>query len=150
MARLRQTPTKNQSSSHRATRRPRRAAAQEAIPLDDGTLTTPAAVAMIQALIPLGLRAVEDALQQEVAVLAGARYAHGDGQPDLVRWGKQPGSIYLADQKLPISVPRVRDQAQRREVSLTTYHQLQTLAGAARPRRGPLPPRAGRALLPRV
>jgi len=62
---------------------------------------------MIQALIPLGLRAVEEALQQEVTALAGAR--HG-GAPSVVRWGQQAGSIYLADQKLPITVPRVRDQ----------------------------------------
>ena len=65
---------------------------------------------MIQALIPLGLRAVEEALQAEVAALAGARYAHDDGRPDVVRWGRQRGSIYLADQKLPIPVPRVRDR----------------------------------------
>ena len=33
------------------------------------------ALSMIQALIPLGLRAVEAALQAEVTALAGARYA---------------------------------------------------------------------------
>jgi transposase-like protein len=85
-----------------------------------------AVVAMIQALIPLGLRAVEDALQQEVTRLAGPRYAHGDGQPHLVRWGQQPGSVFLADQKLRIDVPRVRDRARGREVPLATYHALQT------------------------
>jgi hypothetical protein len=31
--------------------------AQQAIPLDDGTVTTPALLAVIQALIPLGLQA---------------------------------------------------------------------------------------------
>ena len=35
------------------------------VPLDDWAVT----LAMIQALIPLGLRAVEDALQQEVRAL---------------------------------------------------------------------------------
>ena len=45
---------------------------QTTAPLDDGTM----ALSMIQALIPLGLRAVEEALQQEVTALAGARYAH--------------------------------------------------------------------------
>jgi len=80
---------------------------------------------MIQALIPLGLRAVEEALQAEVAALAGARYAHNDGRPAVVRWGGQQGSVYLADQKLPITVPRVRDRAAGREIALTTYQQLQ-------------------------
>lgn len=38
-------------------------------------------VALIQALIPLGLQAVEDVLQQEVQMLAGPRYARGDAVP---------------------------------------------------------------------
>jgi hypothetical protein len=96
------------------------------LPLDDGTLTTPGGIAMIQALIPLGLRAVEEALQAEVAALAGPRYAHHDEQPDVVRWGNQAGSIFLADQKLPIAVPRVRDRARRQEIPLATYAQLQS------------------------
>lgn len=70
------------------------------------------ALAMIQALIPLGLQAVEDALQQEVLALAGPRYAHADGRPAIARWGSQAGSVFLADQKLPLSVPRVRNRAQ--------------------------------------
>jgi transposase-like protein len=98
------------------------ARSQLTIPLDDGS----AMLAMIQALIPLGLKAVEDALRQEVTALAGARYAHDDAQPHLARWGSQPGSIYLADQKLPIQVPRVRDRAAGHEVPLTTYQTLQT------------------------
>ncbi len=83
-------------------------------------------VAMIQALIPLGLRAVEDALTQEVRTLAGTRYARDDAHPGIVRWGQQAGSVYLADQKLPIRVPRVRDQTAGRELPLATYAQLQT------------------------
>ncbi len=90
--------------------------------MDDGTL----ALSLIKALIPLGLQAVEDALQQEVLALAGARYAHADGRPGLARWGRQSGSIYLADQKLPITVPRVRDVHAQTEVPLATYAQLQT------------------------
>ncbi len=121
MARVRRKPTKNQPSRTTAA-----TTAQAAMPLDDGTLTTPVMLAMIQTLIPLGLRAVEDALQAEVIALAGMRYAHGEGQPGVVRWGKQPGSIYLADQKLPITVPRVRDQQAGHELPLATYQMLQT------------------------
>lgn len=95
---------------------------QTTVPLDDGTVT----LTMIQALIPLGLRAVEEALQQEVLALAGTRYAQADGHPGIARWGRQAGSIYLADQKLPITVPRVRDRVARAECPLATYAQLQT------------------------
>ena len=45
-------------------------------------------VAMIQALIPLGLRAVEEALLAEVDVLAGPLCARGDDRPHVVRWGR--------------------------------------------------------------
>ena len=67
----------------------------EAAPED--VTTTNAKVALIQELIPLGLLWVEDALQQEVAQLAGARYQRGDDPRGVVRYGTQPGSIYLAD-----------------------------------------------------
>ncbi len=114
MPRVRQKLPKNQSPM-----------AGAAAPVDP-TLTT---VAMIQALIPLGLRAVEEALLAEVDALAGPRYARDDAQPAVVRWGAQPGAIYLADQKLPIQVPRVRDRAARCELPLATYAALQTPRG---------------------
>ena len=123
MARVRRKPAKNQRPTGPGPASP---AAQQSIPLDDGTLTTPVTLAMIQALIPLGLKAVEDALQAEVCALAGGRYAHEDGHPGVVRWGNQAGSIYLADQKVPLPVPRVRDRAAGREVPLPTYQRLQT------------------------
>ena len=84
------------------------------------------AVLLIQALISLGLKAVEEALQQEVIALAGARYAHADGHGGIARWGSQAGSIFLLDQKVPLSVPRVRDVWAGTEVPLVTYAQWQT------------------------
>ena len=117
MKRVRRQQTKNQRRAVRA--------AQQTIPLDDGTVTTPVTLAMIQALIPLGLKAVEEALVEEVTALAGPRYARDDERPAVVRWGAQRGSIYLADQKLPITVPRVRDRRVQREVPLATYAALQ-------------------------
>lgn len=95
---------------------------QLGIPLDDGA----ARLAMIQALIPLGLEAVGEALAQEVEALAGPRYQRGDDRPAMVRWGRQRGSVFVADRKLPILVPRVRDRGRGREVQLTTYETFQT------------------------
>lgn len=106
-------------ATHQPTTPPDR---QTMAPLDDGTV----ALSMIQALIPLGLKAVEEALQQEVTALAGARYAHADGRVGVARWGSQAGSIFLADQKVPITVPRVRDLHAGTELPLATYAHLQT------------------------
>jgi len=84
-----------------------------------------ARVAVIQALIPLGLEAVRDELEREVKALAGAWYARGDGRPGHVRWSKERGSVYLGDQKLPIVYQRVRDQRRDVEVPLETYQRFQ-------------------------
>jgi len=81
-------------------------------------------VELIQALIPLGLEAVRQLLQQEVTALAGARYQRGGGVAGYARWGRQSGSVYLADQKVAVTVPRVRDVRRDQEVPLTTYQSL--------------------------
>ena len=85
-----------------------------------------ARVALVQALIPVVLDRVAELLKEDVIAAAGARYARGDHAPTRVRWGQQLGSIYLADQKVPIAVPRVRDRATNTEVPLPTYQALQT------------------------
>lgn len=82
-------------------------------------------IALIQALIPVALEKVQEELTQEVESLAGARYARTGRQPGHVRWTRQRGSIYLADQKIPIDVPRVRDRVRNQEVPLQTYERFQ-------------------------
>jgi transposase-like protein len=82
-------------------------------------------VALIQALIPVALEKVQMELQADVERLAGERYAREGRLPGHVRWTPQRGSIYLADQKLPIQVPRVRDRLRNQEVPLPTYERLQ-------------------------
>ena len=82
-------------------------------------------VALIQALIPLGLQAASEALVAEVTRLAGPKHRRTGGIPGYVRWCHQRGSIYLADQKLPITYQRVRDLPRNQEVPLSTYQQFQ-------------------------
>ena len=82
-------------------------------------------VELIQALIPIGLEAVNEVLQQEVCQLAGKRYRREGGVPGYARWGRQRGSVYLVDQKLAIAVPRVRDTRRGQEVPLSAYQALQ-------------------------
>ncbi len=84
-----------------------------------------AKVALIQALIPLGLAAVQGELEAEVKQLAGVRYQRRGRQPVHVRWTKQNGSVYLGDQKVPIRYTRVRDLGVNAEVPLETYRKFQ-------------------------
>jgi transposase-like protein len=86
-------------------------------------------VELIQALIPVGLEAVKDVLRQEVRSLAGERYQRDRPQRGLVRWGEQKSSIYLADQKIPVMAPRVRDRLAGEEVSLESLEKLQRPRG---------------------
>jgi hypothetical protein len=58
-------------------------------------------------------------------MLAGPRHTRDDGANHLTRLGRQYGTIYLADQKLPIYVPRFRDRQAGNEVPLETYARLQ-------------------------
>jgi putative transposase len=89
-------------------------------------------VALIQALIPVGLEAVAEVLEAEVTALAGEWYRRRGGRPGLVRWSRARGSVYLADQKLPITYTRVRDLPGKREVPLRTYQRLQAPRSADR------------------
>jgi len=82
-------------------------------------------VALIQALIPLGLEAVHDALRLEVEELAGRAMRAPVDAPGHVRWSKERGSVYLGDQKLPVLYQRVRDQRRDVEVPLETYQRFQ-------------------------
>ena len=82
-------------------------------------------LAMIQALIPVGLEAVNEELQRAVRELAGARYQRAEGDRRYYRWGWEQGSVYLADQKVPVRVPRVRDAQRNQEVRLAPYERLQ-------------------------
>lgn len=79
-------------------------------------------LAAIQALIPLGLKAVEAELQEEIMELAGGRYGRNG---DVKRWGSHPGSVFLGDQKNKILVPRARNIVMNEEVPLATYERLQ-------------------------
>lgn len=81
-----------------------------------------ARLAAIQELIPIGLKAVHEELQAEVAELAGPRYSRGG---DLDRWGMNQGSVFLGDQKVRVRVPRVRRKSTNEEIPLYAYERLQ-------------------------
>jgi len=102
----------------------RRARVKEICDLPVKTMDVDVKTELIQALIPLGLWHVKEVLEQEVQSLAGERYKR-QGMAGCDRWGKQWGSVYLRDQKVPIPVPRVRDQQGGKELRLKSYQRLQ-------------------------
>lgn len=91
----------------------------------DPTIQLNAKLVLIRELIPIALEHVKEVLQEEVDQLAGPRYSHNKEDKHCQRWGSQRGSVYLAEQKVPIQVPRVRDTERGQEVPLQNYQALQ-------------------------
>lgn len=100
---------------------------ETAMDLINGTYDLESRISLIQQLIPIGLMAVEEALQSEVQELAGVRYRRDDNPHK--RWGSNLGSVYLGDRKHSIRVPRVRNQTIGEEVPLKSYQALQSDEG---------------------
>ena len=82
----------------------RRRAAETTSKVEEELLGLDTRVTTIQAWIPLGLKAVNEVLQEEVTQLAGERYRREGGVPGYARWGGQRGSVYLADQKVSVRI----------------------------------------------
>ena len=82
-----------------------------------------AKIALIQTLIPMGLKAVEETLQAEVTALAGPRYHNRSSE--LGRQGSNPGSVFVYDQKVQVPVPRVQHKVTGEEIGLSTYAAFQ-------------------------
>ena len=87
-------------------------------------LGTSAKMELIRALIPLGLMAVGKMLEEEVEHLAGERYSRQGRLEDVVRYGRNRGSVRLAGQRIAIPVPRVRNLRTNSEVRLESVESL--------------------------
>ena len=80
-------------------------------------------VEFIQELIPIGLLHVQEIFEDETTQLVGKRYKRNNDSA-CYRWGRQGGSIYLGEQKVPVYVPRVRNKKGKGEVNLRAYELL--------------------------
>jgi len=77
---------------------------------------------LISLLIPPAVKEFMSQLESEVQEICGGRYSR-DGE--VKRWGSQPGSIILANQKIRIKRPRVRDMESGKELKLKKYEDFQ-------------------------
>lgn len=71
---------------------------------------------------------INELLEEEVTQKAGARYTRDkpfDGR--YSRWGFNPGSVRIGDQKLKIDVPRLYDNIQDKNAMLDRYEDLKLL-----------------------
>lgn len=84
------------------------------------------AALFIQQFIPIGIASVEELLYKEIELLAGPPNCRKDiGGFAGYRWGSNPGSVFLGDNKVKVEVPRVRDRQTAKEIPLNSYRALQ-------------------------
>jgi putative transposase len=77
---------------------------------------------LIRSLIPIGLMFVAEELQREVEQIAGERYCRKTSAGSAYRYGTNPGTVKLLGQRIPVRVPRVRDD--NGEVPLESYDKM--------------------------
>jgi len=76
---------------------------------------------LISALLPASVKLFLEDCEREVEELCGGRYEHGKQNQ---RWGVQPGSVVIANQRIALERPRVRTK-DGHEVPLRTYAEFQ-------------------------
>ena len=86
-------------------------------------LEVDAKVELIRSVVPLGLLHIEELLDEEVTALAGERDARKDPSVGGRRHGRNPGTVGLAGQRVPIRVPRIRPVTAR-EIPRRSYEAL--------------------------
>lgn len=71
---------------------------------------------------------VNTLLSTEVNTLAGEKYSHEKPlEGRYSRWGYNPGSVKVGTQSLPVQVPRVYDNQDKKSVSLESYEKLRNV-----------------------
>lgn len=78
--------------------------------------------------LELSRHAAQHLMEREVVELAGERYSHRKPHEGRYsRWGSNPGSIGVGGQRLPVSVPRLRDDVEQHTLTPTVYGRLRQM-----------------------
>lgn len=78
---------------------------------------------LIKRLIPLGLMAVAEELRREVDEILTTSIDPQTQQASALKYGSNPGSVILGNQRVPIRVPRIRNR-NGSEIPLSSYDVL--------------------------
>jgi transposase-like protein len=82
-------------------------------------------MALIEHHMELARMLVREILDEEVCQLAGERYSRNKPYAGRYsRWGSNPGSVRIAGERVPVEVPRVRDNRHQQSQSLESYQAL--------------------------
>ena len=82
-------------------------------------------LALLQHHLELARIFVGELLEEEVEQKAGKRYSHDETR--YSRWSKNPGSVRIGEEKVPITVPRMIDTETGETCSPERYHKMKKL-----------------------
>ena len=80
---------------------------------------------LLQHHLELARLFVGELLEEEVEEKAGKRYSHDETR--YSRWSKNPGSVRIGEEKVPITVPRMIDTETGETCSPERYHEMKEL-----------------------
>ena len=80
---------------------------------------------LLQHYAKLAEMLAREIMEEEVRSLAGERYQRDKPyEGRYSRWGVNPGSIQIGDERVPVAVPRVRDTEAKKEQPLRSYQHM--------------------------
>lgn len=79
--------------------------------------------------LELSRHAAQQLMEREVTSMAGERYSHQKPHEGRYsRWGHNPGSISVGGQRLPVAVPRMRDEESDATIMPSVYGRMRKMA----------------------
>jgi transposase-like protein len=85
-------------------------------------------LALLKHQFEISMLLIKDMLEDEVTQYAGERYSHKKPNKGRYnRWGTNPGSVWIGEEKVSIDVPRIYDNENRRNKSLGNYEKLRSI-----------------------
>jgi transposase-like protein len=67
---------------------------------------------------------IQSVFQDEINEKIGARYRHGKKGRSIYRWGSNPGSVRICEEKIKLNIPRLRDEQSKKEIPLDSYNDI--------------------------
>lgn len=80
---------------------------------------------LFQNIAAVALKTALELIEEEVKEKAGQRYSHSREKYD--RYGSNPGSIQLGEERVPIRVPRLLNKSEKKTASPEVYKELKEL-----------------------
>lgn len=85
-------------------------------------------LALLKHQFEISIMLINDMLEDEVTQYAGERYSHNKPNKGRYnRWGTNPGSVWIGEEKVSIDVPRLYDNENNSNKSLENYEKLRSI-----------------------